>query len=215
MNKMNAFILVDLQNDFLPGGSLPVNNGHAIIPLVNQLLDRSFDIKLATKDWHPNDHGSFAIHHGKQPGEKTMLAGIEQILWPVHCVQDSFGSKFPPELRSENINKIFFKGTDKQIDSYSAFFDNQHLKSTGLGEFLKQKNVKKVFIAGLATDYCVLYTVLDARKLGFDTYVISDACKGIDLHPEDSQNAFYAMQNAGAHVITLDELMNQDLLPKA
>lgn len=202
-----ALILVDLQNDFLPGGALPVPQGNEVIPNANHLLHHTFDIKLATKDWHPLNHGSFAVNHKKTPGEVIELAGVEQILWPVHCVQDTQGADFSKDLNKEKIDKIFYKGTDKQIDSYSTFFDNNHRKSTGLAEFLRQRHIKDVFIAGLATDYCVLYSVLDARGLDFNTFVIADACRGIDLKPGDSERAFEKMKKAGAQIISLQEAL--------
>lgn len=207
---MKALILVDLQNDFLPGGALPVKDGHKVIPMANRLLNLPFDLKLATKDWHPADHGSFAATHGKKPGEVIQLGGIKQILWPVHCVQNTKGADFAQELDRKKIDKVFLKGTDKLIDSYSTFFDNDHHKSTGLDKYLKEKNVDTVFIAGLATDYCVLYSVLDACKLGLKTHVIADACRGIDLNPGDVQKALDAMQSAGARIITMRDLIKHE-----
>ncbi len=204
---MSALILVDLQNDFLPGGALPVNDGDSVIPLANRLLNHPFTVKVASKDWHPYDHGSFAINHDKQPGDNTILGGIEQVLWPVHCVQGTQGAEFAKDLEHEKIEKVFFKGTDKEIDSYSTFFDNNFLRSTGLDKYLHEKNIKKVYIAGLATDYCVLYSVLDATQLGFETYVIVDACKGIDLKPGNVVKSLEAMHLSGAHLITLDEAL--------
>ena len=194
---MKAFIVVDLQNDFLPGGSLAVSTGHAIIQPINQLLQLPFDIVVATKDWHPKDHGSFASVHGKKVGEHIQLNKLDQILWPDHCIQNSSGADFSINLDTQYIKKIFYKGTTRDVDSYSAFFDNAHLKSTGLYEFLKEKNVDEVFIAGLTTEYCVKYSALDALKLGFKTHVIVDACKAVNLGLNDEEKALKEMSKAG------------------
>ena len=166
---MNALILVDIQNDFLPGGALPVAEGDQIVPIVNRLLP-AFEIVVATKDWHPANHGSFAANHpGKKPGEVIELHGLPQTLWPTHCVQDTPGAAFAPGFDTLRIRQVFRKGTDAGIDSYSGFFDNGHRKATGLGDFLKARQVEEVFIAGLATDYCVKFTALDAVGLGLKT----------------------------------------------
>ncbi len=202
---MNALILVDLQNDFFPGGRLPVPNAHVIIPKINRLLHFSsqFPLVVATKDWHPADHASFADMHGKPVGELVDVRGIRQILWPVHCVQGTFGAEIVAGLDLSKVNKMFYKGTDREIDSYSAFFDNQHLKSTGLKEYLESHGIQNVYIAGLATDYCVKYSVLDACACGFNTFVISDACQGINLHPDDCENALEEMRKAGAVIVDM------------
>lgn len=201
-----ALIIVDVQNDFIPGGSLAVKEGDQIIPFINKLLQSSFDLKIATKDWHPHNHGSFAVNHKKQPGEIVQLEGLEQILWPVHCVQETYGSEFAPGWDTSKLDKTIYKGSDKNIDSYSTFFDNGHRKSTGLEQFLRQHKVTDIYIAGLATDYCVKYSVLDAIKLGFNTYVIVDACRGVNLHPTDSTEALNEMRTHGAHLITSKEI---------
>ena len=203
---MKALIIVDLQNDFLPGGALGVNRGDEIIPIINKLLEYNFDVIVATKDWHPPDHGSFAATHKKQVGEHIILAGIYQILWPVHCVQWTQGAELTPLLHAQKIEKIFIKGTDKTIDSYSTFFDNGHKKSTGLEDYLKARNVKDIYIAGLTTDYCVKYSVLDAIKLGFNVYVIEDGCRGVDLQKGDSEKALDEMRQAGARIIKSKDL---------
>src|SRR5258708_5026703 len=157
---MKALILVDLQNDFLPSGALPVPRGDAVIPLANQ-LQGAFKLVVATQDWHPANHRSFAANHpGKQPGDVIELRKIKQILWPVHCVQHTNGAEFHSSLRLNHVNKVFKKGTDTEIDSYSGFFDNGHLRATGLGDYLKEKKVTEVYILGLATDYCVKFTAL-------------------------------------------------------
>ena len=194
---MNALVIVDLQNDFLPGGALPVPHGDEVIPLANELQQR-FVLVLATQDWHPPDHGSFAPNHpGKKPGDRIILDGIEQILWPVHCVQNTHGAEFAPSFNTRRIARVFHKGIDPHIDSYSTFFDNVHRRSTGLGEYLKERSVKNVYLLGLALDYCVNYSALDARQVGFNTYVIVDACRGIGLEPGDLDHALDEMKRAG------------------
>lgn len=203
---MKALLLVDIQNDFLPGGALAVNGGNEIIPVVKRLLKLNFDMVIATKDWHPSNHGSFAINHNKQPGERVILDGLEQILWPVHCVQGSKGAEFSEGWAKDKIEKIFYKGTDKNIDSYSTFFDNGHRKATGLAEFLHEKRITDIYIAGLATDYCVKYSAIDATKLGFNVFVVGDACRGVNLRPDDTKNALEEMQRAGIKIIQSNDL---------
>src|SRR5690348_16174351 len=166
---MNALVLVDIQNDFVPGGTLAVPEGDRIVPICDRLQD-CFDLVVATQDWHPRDHGSFAANHpGRKVGDVIDLNGLRQILWPVHCVQNTPGAAFVPGLDTQRVQRIFQKGTDPAIDSYSGFFDNGHRKATGLGEYLKERAVSDVYVAGLATDYCVKFTALDATQLGFKT----------------------------------------------
>lgn len=203
---MKALLIVDLQNDFLPGGALAVKSGDEIVPIVNQLVHYPFDLIVATKDWHPSNHGSFANNHNKKPGEHVKLAGIDQILWPAHCIQGTKGSEFAPGWDFTSVDKVFYKGTDAMIDSYSTFFDNGDLKSTGLENYLRSKRVNEVYVAGLATDYCVKYSVLDAIEQGFTPYVIIDACRGVNLKENDSKEALDLMQRAGAHLITFADL---------
>jgi nicotinamidase/pyrazinamidase len=206
---MKALLIVDIQKDFLPGGALGVNEGDKVIPLVNQLSELDFDVIVASKDWHPNNHGSFARSHGKHPGEHVVLKGMDQILWPVHCVQGTPGAEFAEDLRQDNIEKVFFKGTDWDIDSYSAFFDNGQLKSTGLADYLKEKKITDIYIAGLTTDYCVKYSVLDAAQLGFKIHVVLDACKPVNLSHDDEAKAIEEMKEVGAHLTTTQELLNR------
>lgn len=203
---MTALIVVDLQNDFLPNGALEVKGGDEILFHVNHLLEMPFTKKLATKDWHPLHHCSFASTHQKKVGEKIYLEGISQILWPDHCVQGTLGAEFCSAWNHKQIQHIFFKGTEHHIDSYSAFFDNGHRKSTDLDTYLRNHHIKKIFIAGLTTDYCVKYTVLDALQLGFQTYVVKDACKAVNLHPDDENQALDEMRKAGAQIITLNQV---------
>ncbi len=204
---MKALVLVDLQNDFCPGGALPVKEGDKVVPLANE-LQKKFELIVATQDWHPKDHGSFASNHaGKKPGEVVDLHGIEQILWPDHCVQGSKGAEFHPKLDRSRITRVIHKGTDKTIDSYSTFSDNGHRKSTGLEDYLREKGVDEIYLAGLATDYCVKYSALDAVKLGFKTSVFFDACRGIDLKPGDVGRAIEEMRTAGIQVIVSRMIM--------
>lgn len=204
-----ALILVDLQQDFMPGGALAVKDGDLVIPVVNQLLNGPFEAIIATKDWHPKDHGSFSQTHNKAPGEVIDLDGLEQILWPVHCVENTPGAEFPPGFDVSKVDRVFYKGTEKNLDSYSTFFDNGKRKSTGLDKYLKEKGIKSVYIAGLATDYCVKYSVLDALKLGFNTYVVIDACRGINLHPDDTLRAIEEMIKYGAHIIPSEKILSR------
>jgi nicotinamidase/pyrazinamidase len=162
----------------------------------------------ATQDWHPPEHGSFAANHpGKQPGDVVHLAGLPQILWPVHCVQGTRGAELSADLNTERLARIFFKGTDPLVDSYSGFFDNGHLRSTGLADWLREQQVDEVYVLGLATDYCVRYTALDARQLAFDTTLLADACRGVNLQPGDSEKAIAEMQQAGVKIVQSQQLM--------
>lgn len=204
---MKALILVDIQNDFLPGGALAVPDGDAVIQVANKLQPH-FDLVIATQDWHPEDHGSFAANHdGAAPGEVVDLDGLQQILWPVHCVQGTPGSDLAAKLHTQRVEKIFFKGTDAKVDSYSAFSDNAQRRSTGLGEYLNAVGVDEVYIMGLATDYCVLFSVLDACHGGFSTHVVVDGCRGVDLQVGDSDRAFQQMSKEGAQLLTSDDIL--------
>ncbi|MEM7659145.1 MAG: bifunctional nicotinamidase/pyrazinamidase [Bacteroidota bacterium] len=206
----SALILVDVQNDFVPGGALAVEEGDQIIPLVNQ-LQQKFDLIVATQDWHPADHGSFATNHpDQQPGNVIDLHGLPQILWPVHCVQGEFGAEFVSSLDLSRVAKIFPKGTDVTIDSYSGFFDNGKRKSTGLHEYLQQQGVDAVYVLGLATDYCVKFTALDALELGLTTYLIEDASRGVNLQAGDVQRAVEEMATAGVQVIQSTKVLEQE-----
>ena len=196
---MRALLLIDIQNDFLPGGRLAVPDGDAIIPLVNDLQAR-FDLVVATQDWHPLGHQSFASSHaGRAPFEQIDLHGLPQVLWPDHCTQASAGAELAASLRTERVEAIFRKGTSAEIDSYSAFFDNGHRKSTGLANYLRGRGVTVVYVAGLAGDYCVYYSALDALAAGFETHVIVDATRAIS---DDGFRAAQAdLQAKGAHLV--------------
>lgn len=206
-----ALIIVDIQNDFLPGGALAVARGDETVAVTNQLLARRkglFDLVVATQDWHPRGHGSFAsAYPGRKPGELHRLGGLDQVLWPDHCVQGSRGAELAPGLDARAIDRVFQKGTDPGIDSYSGFFDNGHLKATGLGDFLQAEGVGEVFVLGLATDYCVKFTALDARELGFRTCLIEDGCRAVNLQPDDGARAIEAMRRAGVEVVSSDSLL--------
>jgi nicotinamidase/pyrazinamidase len=198
-----ALIIIDVQNDFCPGGALAVPDGHLVVPVINELQESGkYEVIVATQDWHPEGHGSFASsHEGKKPGDIVRLGGMPQILWPDHCVQFSPGAEFVSALGTDKIQKIFRKGTDAGIDSYSGLYDNGHKKSTGLGEFLKEEDVTDVDIAGLATDYCVKFTALDTAKEGFKTSVVVGGCRGVNLVPSDVDAALRAMRMAGVTLI--------------
>lgn len=205
---MNCLILVDIQNDFLPGGALAVPHGDAILPIVNR-LQSTFPLVVATQDWHPANHGSFAANHsGKSVFTQIDLHGLPQTLWPVHCVQGTRGAELAPGLQRDRIAKIFPKGTDAAIDSYSGLFDNGRRKSTGLGEWLKGQGVTEVFVCGLATDYCVKFTALDAARLGFKTHFIEDASRGVNLGPDDVKNAITEMRQAGIVINQSSDILN-------
>jgi nicotinamidase/pyrazinamidase len=204
---MRSLILVDLQTDFLPGGALAVPDGDAVIPVANR-LQAAFALVAATQDWHPANHGSFAANHsGKKVFEHIDLNGLPQTLWPVHCVQGTPGAELAPGLHRERIAKIFPKGTDPGIDSYSGFFDNGHRKSTGLGEWLHDKGASEVFVCGLATDYCVKYTALDAAQAGFKTHFIEDASRGVNLCPNDVRDAIAEMNRAGIETVQSSDIL--------
>lgn len=178
---MNALIIVDIQNDFIPGGALEVPEGDKIIPLVNK-LQQHFELVVATQDWHPENHKSFASNHeGRNVFEQIDLHGLEQVLWPDHCIQGSEGANFHPELHMNRVEAIFRKGMDPEIDSYSGFYDNGHLRSTGLTGYLRERQVEKVYLCGLAADYCVYFTAKDSLKERFETYFIEDATRPIDV----------------------------------
>jgi nicotinamidase/pyrazinamidase len=206
---MKALILVDIQNDFLPGGALAVPDGDAVILVVNAIQSR-FPLVVATQDWHPAPHGSFAANHpGRSPFEQIDLNGLPQTLWPVHCVQGAPGAELASGLNRDLITKVFQKGTDAGIDSYSGFFDNDHRSGTGMGEWLEEQGVTEVFVCGLATDYCVKFTALDAAGLGIKTHFIEDASRGVNLQPGDVENAIEAMKQAGIRVVQSFDLLSE------
>lgn len=204
-----ALILVDLQNDFCHNGSLAVPDGDAVIPLANQ-LQAQFDQVVATQDWHPQDHVSFASNHpGKKVFDLIEVNKLQQVLWPDHCVQNSSGAAFHPQLHTGKIQKIIHKGTDKTIDSYSAFFDNAHLRSTGLAEYLRERGIDTVYIMGLATDYCVKYSCLDAVFCGFQVCLIEDACRGVGLKTQDIADSIDEMRKSGVKIMKITDITSK------
>lgn len=207
----NALIIVDVQNDFLPSGALPVPHGDEIIQPINELMEH-FDWVLASKDWHPKDHISFATSWFKKPGDIQILRGSEQVLWPVHCVENTWGSEFPEALDSDQIHHVFFKGHTKNVDSYSLFLDANQNPATAITTFLTVHQIHKLYFVGLATEYCVKYSVLDALKLGYETFVIEDCCRG--LKNETSKAAFKQMKEAKAQLLK-SHLLKQEALKKS
>lgn len=196
---MKALLIIDIQNDFLPGGALAVPEGDQVIPVVNALQPH-FDLVVATQDWHPADHKSFASNHpGKKPFEAIDLQGREQVLWPDHCVQGSAGATLAPALELNRVEAIFRKGMNPEIDSYSGFFDNGHLKTTGLADYLRSKMVTQVFVAGLAGDFCVYFTAKDALLEGFKTFLLEDASRPIN--PEGFTQAKADLRHLGGKII--------------
>jgi nicotinamidase/pyrazinamidase len=200
---MKALIIVDVQNDFLPGGALAVPEGDQVIPVINQ-LSQEFDLVFTTQDWHPANHCSFAASHpGMKIGDRILIDGQEQILWPVHCVQNTYGAELASGLNPNVISGgvHISKGTDERVDSYSGFFENQRERSTGLEELLRQHGVDDLTIVGLATDYCVKATVLDARELDFDVTLHQSACRAVNLSPDDGAKALAIMGEAGVKIV--------------
>lgn len=202
---MKALIIVDIQNDFVAGGSLEVPFGEQIIPLVNELSTR-FDLVVATQDWHPPSHKSFASNHDeKKPFDKIILGGLDQVLWPEHCIQGSSGAAFHQDLDMNRVEAIFRKGMNPDIDSYSGFYDNGHKKSTGLEGYLKARGVKEVYVCGLAGDYCVYFTAKDALQADFKTYLIEDATRSINNN--DFENAKEDIRRSGGMIIDSDQIV--------
>lgn len=191
-----ALLVVDVQNDFCPGGALAVAEGDAILPTVNRLME-SFEHVLLTQDWHPSGHRSFASSHpGKQAFETVQLDYGEQILWPDHCVQGTHGAAFHPALARHRAELVIRKGFRREIDSYSAFHENDRRTPTGLAGYLRERGLNRLYLCGLATDFCVLYSALDAARLGFAVTVCSDACRAIDRAGSLAQ-ARQALADAG------------------
>lgn len=203
--RMEALIVVDVQNDFLPGGALAVPEGDAVIPVINRMMP-DFDLVVATQDWHPADHESFAVRHeGRAPGDVIDLHGLEQILWPEHCVQNSPGASFAAALDVAGIDHIVRKGFDPAVDSYSGFYDNGRRNATGLESYLRERGVDRVVVCGLATDYCVKFTALDALHLGFGVTLVRDATRGVGLHQGDVDKALRDVEAAGGKVVNAGE----------
>jgi len=203
---MKTLIIIDVQNDFMPGGTLAVSQGEEIIPVINK-LQQHFELVIATQDWHPKNHASFAKNHpDRKEFDVIDLNGLEQVLWPVHCVQNTNGADFHPELRTAKIEAIFRKGTDPEIDSYSGFYDNAHKKSTGLAGYLKEKGAKELYFCGLAADFCVFYSIMDALGEDFSAYLIEDATRAID--PEKFSEAKKTILEKGGDLFKSEDLLN-------
>ena len=196
---MKTLVLVDIQNDFLKGGSLAVPEGEKIIKPINKII-KQYDLVIATKDWHPKNHISFASNHSdKKIGDIINVNGVDQVLWPDHCIQNSYGSDFPEQLDISKLAKVVYKGSDANIDSYSGFFDNGHFRSTGLSDYLKSKDVYKIDYVGLATDYCLKYTAIDSVSQGFKTRVLINCIKGIE--EKGCELALNEMKSKGIELI--------------
>ena len=192
-----ALLVIDVQNDFCPGGALAVPDGDAVVAAANALMPR-FDVVVATRDWHPPGHCSFASRHpGAALYGTVEVDGIEQTLWPDHCVQGSDGAALHPELDQRGINLILHKGASRDLDSYSAFFENDRRTTTGLAGYLRELEVREVTLCGLATDYCVRYSALDAARLGFAVTVAANACRGVDVPDGNVGRALEQMRVAG------------------
>lgn len=205
-----ALLMVDIQNDFCAGGALAVPEGDSTVDVANALIgyfkERDEPV-VATQDWHPANHGSFASVQKAEPYTQGKLDGLRQTWWPDHCVQNSEGAKLHPLLNSNEIDAVFQKGENPLIDSYSGFFDNGHRQKTQLDDWLFRHEIKQLVVLGLATDYCVKFTVLDALTLGYDVIVITDGCRGVNLHPQDSLRAFQTMSAAGATLMTFADFI--------
>ena len=201
-----AFLIVDLQYDFMPGGALGVKGGDEIISTINKLVG-SFDYTISLQDYHPGGHISFANTHGKQVGETIDIDGTKQELWPIHCVEHTPGAALVKELKKDHIDRYFHKGRDLNIDSYSAFFDNDKEHETGLDDFLREREVTTLYISGLTTDFCVKFSVLDALELGYEVVVIKDGCRPV----YDDKKAFEEMKKAGAKIMTSERLLFRQL----
>jgi nicotinamidase/pyrazinamidase len=205
--KHAVLAVIDVQNDFCPGGALAVKDGDAIIPLINSLMPR-FPLVVATQDWHPADHVSFASNHPGAKSFDTIKAGnISQVLWPDHCVQGTRGADFHPSLENIHFRLILRKGTTPALDSYSAFFENDKKTLTGLSSFLKGIGVEEVYLCGLATDVCVYHSAMDAVRLGFHTFLIRDASRGVDVPEGNLSKAIKDMESSGVRIIESDMIL--------
>ena len=207
IKKKNALLIVDVQNDFCPGGALAIQGGDKVIPVINQ-IQPIFDTIIATRDWHPPNHVSFAVNHpGKNVYDIIDINGISQVLWPSHCVSGSIGAAFHPDLETDRFKIILHKGMDPAIDSYSVFLENDKKKLTGMDDFLRHLEITRIFLCGLATDYCVFYSAMDAISFGFETCVVIDACCGVDVPDRNIEKAILLMKSSGVKIISSMELL--------
>jgi nicotinamidase/pyrazinamidase len=198
---MRALILVDLQYDFLPGGALAVAHGDETLAVARRLMPR-FETVVATQDWHPSNHASFAANHpGMQPGQQIDLDGLPQVLWPTHCVEGTRGAELHDDIDQRRLAAVIRKGEDPRVDSYSGFFDNGRRKATGLDAWLKEHRIQQLYVLGVATDYCVKATVIDALELGYEVWLIEDGCRAVNLAPGDGDKAVNIMRGHGATII--------------
>jgi nicotinamidase/pyrazinamidase len=198
---VQALLVVDLQNDFMPGGALAVPGGDETVPVANDIMKR-FELVVATQDFHPPNHASFVTENpGKKVGDVIELDGLRQEIWPVHCVRGTYGAEFHAQLDTSRVTRIFRKGEDPRVDSYSAFFDNAHRRDTGLGSYLAERHVTGITLLGLATDYCVRFSCLDALALGLDVRVVPEGCRSIDLAPGDGERTLRELVERGATLI--------------
>lgn len=208
---MKALILIGLQSDFLSAGSLPVPGADALIPLANE-LQGAFRLVVATQQWHPANHQSFALNHrGRVAGERALVARVDQLLKPVHCVQNTRGAELSPALLLTRVNKIIRLGTDADIDDSSGFFDGGHKRPTGLSDYLHEKKANALYLMGAATEQAVQETALDAVGLGFKTWLIDDACRAADPNPDVARAAIERMQEVGVKLISSGELLSRRL----
>jgi nicotinamidase/pyrazinamidase len=206
MKKRNVLIVVDVQNDFCPGGALEVKEGDRVVPVINRIMDGFYRV-VATQDWHPRDHVSFASNHsGRKPFEQIKIGDITQTLWPDHCVPGTRGAAFHEGLHADRFDLVVRKGSDPAVDSYSAFLENDKKTRTGLDGYLKSIQAEQVFLAGLATDYCVFFSAMDAVSFGFKTLVVIDACRGIDVPENSIEISVQTMKKKGVEIITSDLL---------
>lgn len=202
----DALLVVDVQNDFCPGGALAVPDGDAVVPVINR-ISRTFPIVVATQDWHPRGHISFASRHeGKNPFEVIEIQGTEQVLWPDHCVEGTPGADFHPRLDDTAVRFVLRKGMNREMDSYSAFVENDRRTTTGLAGLLRELGVERIFVSGLATDVCVRATALDGLGAGFQVALLEDACRPVDVPPGNLAGALRQMLDAGVRIFLTDEL---------
>jgi nicotinamidase/pyrazinamidase len=201
---MKTLVIIDVQNDFLPGGPLEVPEGNKIIPVINK-IENYFDLIVATQDWHPADHRSFASNHMyKKPYDRVFLRGTEQILWPDHCIQGSSGAELHKDIETKKIAAIFRKGMDPETDSYSGFYDNNHVLTTGLAGYLREKGTSEIHFCGLAADICVYYSILDSISEGFTAILVEDASR--PLYPDKFDDVKCELAKLGVRIVSSNEL---------